>query len=460
MSHAVLSSDLVLPIICALLAFGVLGYLRLKTTPPSQTGSTATEKTSVLSSSSADNAQEREFGEWTPVPFDYPHVEAFTDDLSTVKPIPYRPFKWGDYHVTMGIRGMQWSEWIELDQQFFEYHKIVEHRIRTRGDRAVKTNAAQPGIVDSGHTAAREFVHDLAEYLSRRYPTIYSVVRKYRNEKNLSGWYGEGEIREITIIPLQKTYNLDSEDPMTVAALLVQEDFTIMIEGSDGRYYLQAGAICIPGFWRLQDKIGMPLDEIHLTGNVPQYQSKLHLSMSRFFKRLPVDKPVVRNNYGFQVVTQPEPTALPEHLAAHPVDPTELAWSYSMHGNEDKTDYERSAFIRGENGSTDKSAHASTSLEPSMVYLRTERQTLRRLPKTGGIVFTIRVYQTSVVDLAKEPGVPGRLASAIRSWPEDVAGYKDLFAYKDILQYLDERHAEQTEKGITSGNERTSAYPF
>lgn len=62
MSHAVLSSDLVLPIICALLAFGVLGYLRLKTTPPSQTGSTATEKTSVLSSSSADNAQEREFG--------------------------------------------------------------------------------------------------------------------------------------------------------------------------------------------------------------------------------------------------------------------------------------------------------------------------------------------------------------------------------------------------------------
>lgn len=63
-------------------------------------------------------------------------------------------------------------------------------------------------------------MHDLAEYLSRRYPTIYSVVRKYRNEKNLSGWYGEGEIREITIIPLQKTYSLDSEDPMTVAALL------------------------------------------------------------------------------------------------------------------------------------------------------------------------------------------------------------------------------------------------
>ena len=28
-----------------------------------------------------------------------------------------------------------------------------------------------------------------------------------------------------------------------------------------------------PGFWRLQDKIGMALDDIHITGNVPQCES-------------------------------------------------------------------------------------------------------------------------------------------------------------------------------------------
>ena len=27
----------------------------------------------------------------------------------------------------------------------------------------------------------------------------------------------------------------------------IQEDFTLMMEGTDGRYYLQAGAVCIPG---------------------------------------------------------------------------------------------------------------------------------------------------------------------------------------------------------------------
>ncbi|PCH41571.1 hypothetical protein WOLCODRAFT_137476 [Wolfiporia cocos MD-104 SS10] len=410
----------------------------------------------------AAKAGERQPGEWAPVQFDYPHVDPFIEDISNVKPIPYRPFRWGEYHVTMGIRSMPWDEWIEIDQQFFDYHKVVEHRIRMRGDSTIKVHPAQPGIVGSGQAAAEELVHELAEYLSRRYPSIYQVTRKPLSEKCFPGWYGEGAVKTIGILPLRVTYDLDEQDSMTVASLLVQEDFALMLEGSDGRYYLQAGAICIPGFWRLKDKIGMPLDEIHMTGNVPQYQSKLHLSMGRFFRRLPVDKPVVRNNYGFQVVKPPAaPGADPEAAA----DPTELAWSRTMHGDEDKADFERSAYIRGTGAPTNelRDAHRGgrvAPLDPATAYLRTERQTLRRLPRTGAIAFTIRVYQTPVVQLAREPGVPGRLASAVRGWSEDVAEYKDLFAYKDVLQYLDQSHNEQVEKGIAVENDRSAAYPF
>lgn len=35
--------------------------------------------------------------EWLPVEFNYPNVEPCLDDLGGVKPIPYRPFKWGEY---------------------------------------------------------------------------------------------------------------------------------------------------------------------------------------------------------------------------------------------------------------------------------------------------------------------------------------------------------------------------
>jgi hypothetical protein len=69
-------------------------------------------------------------------------------------------------------------------------------------------------------------------------------------------------------VPLGKTYKLTEGSPLTTASLLsvpslaqnlqswscadvrlvrIQEDLAIMIEGTDGRYYLQGGAVLIPG---------------------------------------------------------------------------------------------------------------------------------------------------------------------------------------------------------------------
>jgi len=97
----------------------------------------------------------------------------------------------------------------------------------------------------------------------------------------------------------------------------------------------------------------------------------------------------------------------------------------------------------------------------SCIRLRTERQSLRRLPRSGAIVFTIRTYLFPVEELAKETGVPGRMASAIRSWPEDVMAYKGQRLYRDtILPYLDKCHAEQVVAGIFTEDDRSSQYPY
>ncbi|OBZ71859.1 hypothetical protein A0H81_08181 [Grifola frondosa] len=430
------SADLSIFVACVVAALGLLVLRR----------ALRGRARSVDSEKSSPAVKERVPGEWTPVPFDYPRFTPSTEELGTIKPIAYRPFKWGDYYVTMAVRTMPWDQWVELDQQFPEVHALCEQRIRARGERVVRINAEQPGVVQSGRAAAEEFVHELAEYLSRRHPKVYAVVR---SEKEFDGWYGEGRIKDITIVPLQKTYKLDEEDPMKVAALLVQEDFVLMVEGTDGRYYLQAAALCIAGSWRLEDKIGLALDEVHISGHVPQYQSKLHLSMSRFFRRMPLDKPVVRNNYAFQVVKEGAETA----------DPNELSWAETMNGSEDMPEFQRAARIR-DAPTQGPSAAASTPATPSTLYLRSERQTLRRLPRTGAIAFGIHVYQTPVSELTKEPGVPGRMASALRSWPEDVARYKAKKAFDDILPYLDACHAEQIAKGMISSEERESNYPF
>lgn len=79
---------------------------------------------------------------------------------------------------------------------------------------------AQPGVVSSGHEAAKELVYELAEYLSRRYPEVFIVTRHSVTERLENGWYGLGLIHTITIVPVNRTLDLDAEDPMTVSALL------------------------------------------------------------------------------------------------------------------------------------------------------------------------------------------------------------------------------------------------
>lgn len=68
-----------------------------------------------------------------------------------------------------------------------------------------------------------------------------------------------------------------------------------------------------------------------------------------------------------------------------------------------------------------------------------------------------------ITSLAEEPYVPGRLASAIRSWGDDVSRYKGKERYGDVLlEYLDRKHAEQKERGVVveGEEEAESAYPF
>lgn len=190
----------------------------------------------------------------------------------------------------------------------------------------------------------------------------------------------------------------------------------------------------------------MPLSEIHTSGDVPQYKEKLEKGMLNMFKRLRPEKPVLRNNYFIQVDDN-------------------LAWSASL-GNED------------EDGISWASADKTGSVDT--VWFRSERQSLRRyvecaaeydsdyvltsfrLPRSGGIVFTFRTYFHPITEICKEPYVPGRLASAMRSWGDDVSRYKGKAQYASVvLKYLDDMHRQQVEGGLDLEKEdEVRAYPY
>ena len=313
----------------------------------------------------------------------------------------------------MGLRSMPWDSWIELDNHYPRFHSDKSRRIAERGSKCCHT-------APEAHPAALELLSELRSYLPSRYPALYTATPTgIRNN-----WSGEDLSFPTPESPSQPL----TEDPMQTAARLVQDDLAIMIEKPDGQYYLLAGAILLAGFWRLEDKLGMPLSTIHTSGDVPQFKEKLEKGMMNFFKRIRPEDPVLRNNYFIQV-------------------DDDLAWSHSI-GSEDS------------DGIAWSTAEKNKAIEHH--YFRSERQSLRRLPKSGGVVFTIRTYFHPVTEIAEEDYVPGRLASAIRSWGDDVSRYKGKEKYEDVLlEYLDRKHEEQVQRGLDlSKEEEARSYPW
>ena len=166
--------------------------------------------------------------------------------------------------------------------------------------------------------------------------------------------------------------------PLDVAGRLVQEDLCLMVVGTDGRYRLEAASLCFPSHWRLHDKLGHSLATIHAP--VPHYAEELAAKVDTFFDRLRVDHPVRRRNlsiHSHDDLFRPEPHESPASFAPDPSGVGE-------------------------------------------VWLRSERQTLVRLPTTDAVLFTIKTQQCRVAALAERPAIARSLAERLRSERHDL----------------------------------------
>jgi dimethylamine monooxygenase subunit A len=138
----------------------------------------------------------------------------------------------------------------------------------------------------------------------------------------------------------------NEEHPIVAASRMVQEDLCVLVRSDVWR--LQAASVCFPSRWNLASKLGTTLDDIHRP--VPNYDVELSRPTNAFFERLRPERSFWRLNW-----------TLIDNPALH--QPT--------------------------------SARHSPDGDLDNWYFRVERQTLRRLPTSDAIVFTIRNYVTS-----------------------------------------------------------------
>ncbi len=176
---------------------------------------------------------------------------------------------------------------------------------------------------------------------------------------------------------------------LEAVARLVAEDLVIMMpptDDTDAGYILGAAVLCFPTRWLLADKIGRPMREIHAP--VPGYESQIGRSTNRVFDAL--DSRVV----------------------------TRANWSLLNSGELHQP-----------------SGHHSVADDPTLspanvserVWVRSERQTLRRLTRTGAVLFTIRVFQCRLDEL--QPSLHPSLLDALRRVHDNMRTYKGLDAF-------------------------------
>jgi dimethylamine monooxygenase subunit A len=185
--------------------------------------------------------------------------------------------------------------------------------------------------------------------------------------------------------------------PLALAGRLVQEDLCLLQRDQDG-YRLVAAVLCFPAHWRLSDKLGRPLDIIH--DPVPGFGERLAATVDRFFASIQVARPVWRVNWS--LVDQPTLFRPPEHRG-HP-------------------------------------RPISAERAGSELWLRVERQTLRRLPGSGDVVFGIHTHVDPLEDAIGAPAAARALRARIREMPDEMARYKSILPIREaLLAWLDGR---------------------
>lgn len=174
-----------------------------------------------------------------------------------------------------------------------------------------------------------------------------------------------------------------NEPPLLAASRLVSDDLIVMEKQGD-IWQLTALSLCSPTFFDAKYAVGNSLALLH--GPIPTGGFDLVGRIARIFDSFAPDNVLERFNWTVQ-------------------------WGadkYTPNGQK----------LR------DEAASASIAEAPKMLFERVERQTIRRLPKTGAVLFTIRVRLNNLFDILQDPAARAAFENAWNAAPENVRQYK------------------------------------
>jgi hypothetical protein len=232
---------------------------------------------------------------------------------------------------------------------------------------------------DNSLSAQKELLKMVTEHLKKYHSEEYSF-----------------KDQNIFIKATRESINLldSNTPPIETASLLVQEDLILMMP-KENKFYLEAAVLTSPSHWSLVEKFSKNLIDLH--EGVPGYEEKIGSRVDEIFNKLPSDRILERLNWS--IYDSPE--------LFQPV------------------------------GSKPEVTMKRKNIQD--LHLRVERQTIRKLPGQGSIVFTIRVHVDPLLSISKEHDLLDDLNLAIASLPQEMKEYKAIDQIeKEVINWIQE----------------------
>ena len=190
--------------------------------------------------------------------------------------------------------------------------------------------------------------------------------------------------------------------PLYAASRTVADDLVLVEKKTDGHWRVSAVSLSAPTFFTAREVLGKSLADIH--GPVSGFNDRFLARLVRIFDGLRPGLILQRRN-----------------------------WSVV---NSDQPFTPFSAPVRARIGEI-----AAADVGQAL-FTRVERQTVRRLPDTGGVLFTIRVWLTPFEALRQSPERLAAFARAWRSAAPGFAAYKGFHLYADLVEGFLRAHGE------------------
>jgi dimethylamine monooxygenase subunit A len=287
----------------------------------------------------------------------------------------FRPYRWAAPEFQVGLQPITSDSWLIFDENYADFMRTKRLHLSLQTERYYKTST-------TSLPAQRELREHVVGHLLAEHADLF-----------------DASAGALTFKPDGHSWNLKdaSIEPLWQLSDFVQEDF-MLLEEIDGRQTITAASNAYSSSGRLVAAVGRDIRWAHEP--VPNLTTLHGSRIDRILASVHENTLCARYNWQLTPVAS----------VFYPPDPH--------------------AANRAALESVCAQLSEDPSLAPSLLYLRVERQTLRRLPVTRAVAFSIHTSSDPLASLANDPAAQSALLALLRSYSNERLKYLEMDALR------------------------------